>query len=115
MPSRQPTNNPLTLATIFYLELFAGAHSFFGIGALQVVPLPRAYPDDYPTCCEKDCESVTEFKLATADYNWPTTNSKLLNLAYYLPLPFCQLVLVWAGGGLPLGHDEALWPKLPHR
>ena len=26
MPSRQPTNNPLTLATIFYLELIARAH-----------------------------------------------------------------------------------------
>ena len=29
MPSHQPTNNPLTLATVFNLELIAGAYSFF--------------------------------------------------------------------------------------
>ena len=45
-PSRQPTKNPLTLATIFNCELIAGAHSFFGIWAVQVVPLPRLYPGE---------------------------------------------------------------------
>ena len=49
-PSHQPTKNPLKLATIFNHELIAGAHSFFGIWALQVGPLPLPLLDDEPTC-----------------------------------------------------------------
>ena len=50
MPSRQPTNNPLTLATVFNFELIAGAHSFFGYGALQVAPLPLPLLEEVATC-----------------------------------------------------------------
>ena len=49
VPNRQPTKNPLTLATVFNCELIAGAHSFFGYGALQVAPLPLPFPDDERT------------------------------------------------------------------
>ena len=44
MPSRQPTKGPLTLHSSVICELMAGAHAFFGIGALLVDPLPF-----YPT------------------------------------------------------------------
>ena len=68
-PSYQPTNNPLTLATVFNLELIAGAHSFFGYGALHVAPLPLPFPDDEPTCYKNHYYSETACKPATADYN----------------------------------------------
>ena len=50
VPNRQPTKNPLTLATLFDAELIAGAHSFFGYGALQVAPRPWLYPDNEVAC-----------------------------------------------------------------
>ena len=59
----------LTLATISNAELIAGAHSFFGYGALQVAPLPPLFPDDKPTCYENDYCSETACKPATAGYN----------------------------------------------
>ena len=70
MPSRQPTNNPLTLATVFNSELIAGAHSFFGIGALQVAPLPLPLLEEVVTCYEDDYYySATERNPTTADYS----------------------------------------------
>ena len=41
---------PLTLATVFNVELIAGAHLFFGDGALQVVPQSLPLLVDEPTC-----------------------------------------------------------------
>ena len=57
MPSRQPTRRPLTLHSSIICELMAGAHAFFGIGALLVDPLllcpnaelPLSKPEGY--CC----------------------------------------------------------------
>ena len=54
MPSRQPTNQPLTLHSSIIFELMAGAHAFFGIGALLVAPLPLCPTDELPFSKTKD-------------------------------------------------------------
>ena len=53
MPSHQPTNNPLTLATIFNLELIAGAHSFFGNWGTPSCSLATALTRRLPNLLKK--------------------------------------------------------------
>ena len=48
--SCQLTKNHPALTTVFNFELIAGAQAFFGIGALQVVPLPLPLLDDEAAC-----------------------------------------------------------------
>ena len=69
MTSRQPTHNPLTLATVFYLELIAGAHSFFGIGALLVDSLPFCPTAELPPSKTDGYCYDTTYKPLTIDYS----------------------------------------------
>ena len=68
MPSRQPTKGPLTLHSSIIFELMAGAHAFFGIGALLVDPLPVYPTAELPFSKTKDYCCNTTYKLTTA-YN----------------------------------------------
>ena len=68
-PSCSPTKNPLTLASSYFNELFAGAHVLFGNGALQVNPLSFPSDDDAPASKASDYCSEMQTKSATADGN----------------------------------------------
>ena len=71
IPSRQPTKSPLTLASSYSIELIAGAHAFFGIGALLVAPWPVAPEDDAAPASKPNyyCYSKANDKSETADCN----------------------------------------------
>ena len=70
-PSRQPTKCPLTLACSYSVELIAGAHAFFGYGALLVDPRPFPPDDDAaPASKPNYCYySEANDKSETAAYN----------------------------------------------
>ena len=69
MPSRQPTKGPLTLHCSIICELMAGAHAFFGIGALLVDPLPFYPTAELPLSKTKDYCCNTTYKPLTTAYN----------------------------------------------
>ena len=69
MPSRQPTKGPLTLHSSVICELMAGAHAFFGIGALLVDPLPFYPTAELPLSKTEDYCCDTTYKPLTTAYN----------------------------------------------
>ena len=69
MPSRQPTKRPLTLHSSIICELMAGAHAFFGIGALLVDPLPFYPTVELPLSKTEDYCCDTTYKPLTTAYN----------------------------------------------
>ena len=69
MPSRQPTKGPLTLHSSIICELMAGAHAFFGIGALLVDPLPFYPTVELPLSKTEDYCCDTTYKPLTTAYN----------------------------------------------
>ena len=69
MPSRQPTKGPLTLHSSIICELMAGAHAFFGIGALLVDPLPFYPTAELPLSKTEDYCCDTTYKPLTTAYN----------------------------------------------
>ena len=68
-PSRQPTKGPLTLHSSIICELMAGAHAFFGIGALLVDPLPFYPTVELPLSKTEDYCCDTTYKPLTTAYN----------------------------------------------
>ena len=68
MPSRQPTKGPLTLHSSVICELMAGAHAFFGIGALRVDPLPLCPTAEFLFSKTEDYCCDTTFKPLTTAY-----------------------------------------------
>ena len=69
MPSRQPTKGPLTLHSSVICELMAGAHAFFGIGALLVDPLPLYPTAEFPFSKTEDYCCDTTYNPRTTAYN----------------------------------------------